>query len=843
MATGLVASSAVNGAHASIPAAAELVEYQKIINLRDLVVAGQHPKLKPLSSTGAASTHASTANSQALVSNSAVHAPFTSSNGTVTQPSQIPAQQIQPNGQLMQAALPVPQDKTPLQIATEQNVSRHELELAIQQEAKRRAIMWPKLDRENILPDFDVDEILRTAQDTVQPLLIDTDKPVSKDKSPARSDGDQSYYSSIDDDADFATSRRELNVSKPCPHFFKGKCKYGDSCKFSHDPAFNAQMKSSGTLTEPNRSYANAGANGPPTKKQKRDEHRNEQFHGNQQGPSGVNLIQGSPNHDAKRLADEQYQRDLARAAQAPGANQASRGHAQRMNPDDRYDLNRGAPESPRQPAYQDRRYSGRGPSPSRDVPVVQSTITSPLAPQPARVSPLAMKAPYVEKNRVDAYGRQVQQIPTPNSQQSQQSGQQTLSRKRRRDNQNGGQEGGNARRRITSPEVRIKDEPVSPKPVEAVPRYVHREEIRRPVDVDAYHQEGRIEPRAVREVQYIEDPGFRRASSPVVRVLSRAGEQRHELRREPELRRVVSERQMIRGESPPMSVREPVYYDSPRQVQAAPREVYMSRSEADLHNSYRASVAPNGPPIEYAGETRHARSPIQIQSGSMAPPPARQRIVRDQYGNEFIERIITEAPRYSVAPDPRYVPEPQYLVRPASRVGSVVPEPARQYREVPAAYRRQDDEPTSPRYEHPAPQPNVPPSARAGSIAPGFQGDYAPERPQIVRINEHPREERYERVVREVVPAGYAERPREVYYDDMSREGGYRVQSVRPEATRYAEPDERYMRQGSMRPPPGGYDRAGASMALPPQQRHEYADGHGAREYTVPNGGPQYVG
>ena len=164
MAADVVALPVVNGIHA--PSASDLAEYEKLIKLRDSVFSGQHPKLK-LSSSSATqdSTQSAAANAQAITSNSAVNATFnlSNANGAVNQPNLLPPPQ--PNGQLM-PAVPLPGfdpallEKSPLLIATESNISRKSLEDAIQQEVKRRQTTWPKLDRENILPAFDVDDIL-----------------------------------------------------------------------------------------------------------------------------------------------------------------------------------------------------------------------------------------------------------------------------------------------------------------------------------------------------------------------------------------------------------------------------------------------------------------------------------------------------------------------------------------------------------------------------------------------------------------------------------------------------------------------------------------------------------
>jgi hypothetical protein len=459
------------------------------------------------------------------------------------------------------------------------------------------------------------------------------------------------------------------------------------------------------------------------------------------------------------------------------------------------------------------RRFSGRqkGPyqngrrydsPPNTDVRIVRSHITSPIAPQPSRVSPLAVaKGPPISQNRRQRQDYAPQRRPggVESARTSPEFSASTTQPRKKRKLQDGRK--GGRRRELASPDPIIKDEPVSPPPFHDVPPLGasrHRPAQTRPIYIDdesprevRYVSERRPEPPPTRPVVY-DVEGRTPATAP--RLLSRADLRNYD-RPEQDLRRVVSLQNL-----PPREYVEPAY-QTPTRLSRAPSYA-IGESNTSSHQVRPYDGQPRVLERSLAREERPPPSPAyrEIEPDhryavpSMAPPPHR-RIIVDEHGNRFYETI--QARQASMAPySAKRLELDSYddlgSVRQSNmRAASVIEEPyheARYVQEMPPpqmVYRRVAEaaRPTTSdvRYVREGPRPATADiryvareavDARAGLRNGGTQiYDYAGRQPTYAEDN--------------VIP----------------RESIVRVSSVRPPARQYEEPQEMFQRVQSVRP------------------------------------------
>lgn len=311
------------------------------------------------------------------------------------------------------------------------------------------------------------------------------------------------------------------------------------------------------------------------------------------------------------------------------------------------------------------------GSIPSPAVPVITNHISTPVAPQPARVSPLTLaKVHGLDTSRgpgLQHPAESAQSSPrnvnrgrknASRNENSPRSGRQSPaaprnqnnnSRKRRREQKENQKEPQkrNANKRVAdSPEPYIKEEPVSPPPLGSLPES----------SLDAARR-GRaggddveiISPRETRPpVYYVEYeqpvPTPRYELEPeVVRVPSRVAYRRVE-RDDHDLRRYASVQYARRPYSP-----QPIPYEPVRYIEAPPanpiyREGSVRPSSTRYIRSERSLSPPYGP-----DPYQRMRTPA-----IMAPPPRPRRIVVDQYGNRYYAEPALPEMRASVAPSTR---------------------------------------------------------------------------------------------------------------------------------------------------------------------------------------------
>ncbi|KAJ5129775.1 uncharacterized protein N7515_005814 [Penicillium bovifimosum] len=435
-----------------------------------------------------------------------------------------------------------------------------------------------------------------------------------------------------------------------------------------------------------------------------------------------------------------------------------------------------------------------RTPSPAI-VKVVQSHITSPVAPQPSRVSPLAIAKGPSAQIHDGRYGlgsepvylepgsaRGSPNAPVPN----------IVSRKRRRlrEGDEGSRQSMYKRQNAEPTEVFIKEEPVSPPPFADDPIVVrdrHPQE-RRPVYVDiasprytpVYESRGPT----MREPVYEIDPYYEAPpDAGRQRTVSRLGTRRP-MREEADLRRVASVQYARQSDYP----RE--YIEAPsRPIRAAsyvverPSQERPRYYEEAPYAQHRYIAADDLPPPTYREPYYEEALPPRV----MAPP--QRRIVVDEHGNQYYE--ILPAPRLQPIPPPpqhrsvSQMPKGAYEERVPHRAGSVraasivqdpygerryvqeMPPPQPVYRRVMPEYARPLTAHERPSYV--APSEGHEPYTRSGSVQ---VAEYLPPR--------HP-----------------------VYIDDRGapQRRLIRTASVHPTQARYENPHEVVQRVGSVRP------------------------------------------
>lgn len=432
--------------------------------------------------------------------------------------------------------------------------------------------------------------------------------------------------------------------------------------------------------------------------------------------------------------------------------------------------------------------------SPGGDVRVIRNHITSPAAPRPSRVSPLANPAQQFTNSRQEY----VRRGPVSGHTSPDVPAQLSIPRKRRRLHDERDRPVSYRRQAVDPPETYIKEEPVSPPPFADIPpaprvRVPHERPVY--IDIASPRYSPRYTPVAdrrepsIKEPTYEADPYARlpeqevHVEPAVPRALSRASNTRRPIRDYQDLRRVASLNQLRQPEIPREYVERPIsrsmrapsyavverpaqermrYYDEPAPVYT---RRYVPVDEQPFPPRYRETYVDEEPP-----------APVT------APPPPQRRIVIDEHGNQYYETM--------------HAPRVQHISRPASRVAkseifddraplrtasvraaSVVEDPygeRRYVQEMPppqVTYRRVTD------YG----QPGV--SDRRSYVAPIEQGEPFTRRGSV-QLADYPARR-----------SAYVDEP------EAPRERLVRLPSVRPVPARYDDPRGVIQRVGSVRP------------------------------------------
>ena len=445
-------------------------------------------------------------------------------------------------------------------------------------------------------------------------------------------------------------------------------------------------------------------------------------------------------------------------------------------------------------------------------VHVIRNHIKSPYAPQPARVSPLAVtKASQVsqlqrahEQGNSTSYDSGNEAI--INQDDPSMIVQPPISKKRRRrpDAQDQARNVAPRGQNASSPVVRIKEEPVSPpsylpapssRQIQQVPVYVNTASAH-PQERIIYHPQDEVRSAQAYEVQ------DRRPITPVTRrVLSRNG-QHFYTDGQPDLRRVVSTKAMRAPPSP--GAFDAQYSDpQPRLMRAASQMHHASPTERSTPIQYRASIQPQARERQSPQYQQARLSPTHNASVDM-PPPAR-RIVVDQFGNRFMEAPLPAERSISVAPTPRQLElEPQY--QPAPPRSAILRRGQPVLVDQKAGYVRQNEIPTSPQFIE---YPTVPRKRQMVQLDEDnqVQDDYDGSREFLRYETRHIPHDQGIDGMKEDNLRMQSVRPAEERYETLPRETLTRVSSVRPQQPRIVslsnqqEMPSRVIRQVSVRP------------------------------------------
>ena len=555
--------------------------------------------------------------------------------------------------------------KSEVLVKAELQQKRQRIERVLEEQCNQsRMASRQKLSDQEALPNFNVSKVLKEAQQIVKPINLIENNGTNRTASPSDSFDDKTFYSSQMNESttEEADDSAKMRSDRPCKYALEGNCRRGDACTFSHDIVSKNRTETDGAgamdidsvdadeqaTSRPSNDVHTAPPNDDRNPALDRIEQLEEQLRNlkAQQGRVSPNVVKNrlgdsqithdepaySPPDAGDVVAVRQTGRDEIRETgkgrlQRPGENRAP---TVVENSSREYIRRDQIPQSP----------------PSSEVRVVRNHITSPAAPQPARVSPLAVaRIPQVHQGQRVFSDNQPSREPRAEAPSARQSPPISLQPRKRRRETDFHDKARNvaARRDVASPEVYIKPEPVSPPP-RAEPSEPwqprRRQDASRPIYVETdsprYQAQDPViyQPRSAIEVpqRYLADE--RRPLTPAAhRVISRNGQlASHE---EQDLRRVVSTRQIRVPQSPIEQ------YAPPKPASArATSQVYRPQSDHAIALQPRASVQPQ--PISSRADRDQSLSPLPrarlsptIREPLSMAPPAR-RIVVDQYGHRY---------------------------------------------------------------------------------------------------------------------------------------------------------------------------------------------------------------
>ncbi|KAI4288450.1 MAG: hypothetical protein L6R35_002290 [Caloplaca aegaea] len=769
----------------------EISQYERIIELRDEIFAGTHPRLKLLYPDTIRDDAGDGVNGDEPI----IHpkpSQFYQEPGSITLPEHAgqnlsatatnsrlpprppPSAHSLRNGNEAAAIDPIFLTKSDVLLRAETQQRRQRIERVLADKVKeKQAISKQKGFDQDFMPDFVVTDVLKRAQELVKPVKFANDRAANGNASVSDSFDENTFYSSqMDESTPETTDKPELPrktaPTQNCKFFIRGdRCPYGDQCIYAHDPTMrrggqgqksqpaivtrnnaDTQAPPGPRNTEQQRTL-NADSASKPVSQAERIAELEDQLRALRSekadtsvGPSRINTRNAQQAH----LEEAVYSPP---DAVAPKPNEVAL--AKRKDLDEQQQRASALTEGSRR-EYPQRETAATSPV-FNEGRIVRSHITSPVAPQPARVSPLAVaKAPAIAQRH-----RQQRHVNDPfheaanGTSPAQSSGQQQVSNPRKRKK---GRESGERtrnvvpRREVCSPNIHVKEEPLSPPPFSQPTETWHsrrRVEGRGPIYVDEvsprYHaQEGgeyrsnvidRPPPRYVLDDYRVPQPSTY----------------------EPDLRRIVSTSQAR------ASLAGNERYPSPHPHPAhAVSHVYVPRQEQEMPRQYRGSMQPEA--VTYR-ERELPPSPRFRDEAIMAPPP--RRIVVDQHGNQFYEQEATPMPRprqSSAAPSFRRGPPEVTFESPAPRQSIArIPHPV----DDKGSYIRRGPFSPQPRFvEYLSPTDNRVPVDRDMGMY--YGNEFQPRRADGVRVLDY--------------PAAHANG---AYEDMRAIEGISRVSSVRP--------------------------------------------------------------
>ncbi|KAL9615415.1 MAG: hypothetical protein Q9167_000093 [Letrouitia subvulpina] len=722
-------------------------QYQKIIKLRNDVFAHNHPRLRLLSQNerlpneptqllhtpGAprgTSQHAfrnQTEPSQVRDSNTGT----TKSN---TSPFKLPkVTHLDPTKLSSSAIDPVLLTKSEVLVKAELQQKRQRLERTLEEQLKdKKNSSKPRSFDQDAWPDFDVDEVLRKAQELVKPLKPAESNNTNRIFSSSDSFDENTFYSSqmndsTSEEAEKLERRPKRFRMKPmCKYYLDGvHCPFGESCAYSHDPELRQKLEEESVKAKNGESFG--------TDKPQKQAKSNPQSTPQQLSASGKG--EEKPMSKAERIARLEVQLRALRSENQDDSNHAGPNRARenreayeesaysppdaippkqnwpnRQNPASAEKPNKQRTSMGQKPLSVEREYGRREMQPSpfaNDGKVIRNHITSPLAPQPARVSPLAVaKVPKISQPQTNQYDTDYPSrgsVDTTSPVRSPRGRVHTLNPRKRRRIRSSGDKVRNVmpRRTADSPDVHIKDEPMSPPSYSRSLRVwqSHRPE-EGPIFTDSTSPQYRDRDGIIYDSRNVYPQRPMNVYSEMGSAPSRQGHsiapvyQPYSVYEEPELRRVVSMRQARLAEPVPPGHLSP-HVSSAR----ASSQAYLPRQDPEFSRQYRASVHPmihprNNHELTPSPVYREAgTSPTFIEPVAMAPPP--RRIIMDQHGNRFIETQPDRERQPSLVPINRHLEYAQRLTTPVRRPSpGRDPAPLRSVNEPRMVYREKSPAP-----------------------------------------------------------------------------------------------------------------------------------------------------
>jgi hypothetical protein len=848
MAQGAVAPAPTNGAGPALSAEElrEILEYERIVQFRDAVLAGTHPRVKiPPHLVGkqihptrnVSSPSASTPRANMLVQ------PARSTPGSYNEESSSFYNRSPNNPRSATGAhVPIPSkseinpillEKSDDLIKAEIQLQRQRLERALREQIEQRRIAAKALlQTSESLPSFDISEVLSKALAIVHPSTVAEVEPSVGARSSASDSFDENtFYSSQHDTPELLSpsqdqqkepvdmqSRGVASVDERPAEFYSSKNQVGDRDV---------------VITGASLSNDNHMQEAPDTRHSPSNQTRTAPFYeqtsamANSESSSSRGALAG--NTSASETTQDAAQSSKRPNNSAEAGNMASKQRLDQMVVQD-------TSQDLLQQAVEDVRAS----------PLIRAHNLSPIAPQPARVSPLATaREPPVLRHanladeappaQVAALRNRASGISSTDSSPKGAKASEKKKDKKKKKRK--------AKEAVDTPESPyIKPEPRSPSPfaVAPLPRPQKRQRQSGQYAAELNYDEPRFEHEE--EVQEQAPERYMEARAP--RAYERY-EDRYDTERprpEPAYRRVEREENDYRRVSEGSHARRPqspAVYAVPyppseiRQVRAASHTV-LDRRVLEEPRYYRepiptASVRPDA-------DRERSKSPILRDRRSpipMGPPRKPLRIVIDEYGNEYIDPTPVPSMRQSVPPPIRY--RESELVYERAPVRAVPTRtPIIEYDEERNTYRRASPALALPRRVATQPEYSAQPPEyrsyrqREYSVRPTVMAPPGEEYVQI-RAPERRHVSHYEEAPREYAPRTPSVRPEPVRYE-MPREYAPRLQSVRPEA-----PAREYA--GSVRPE--------GRREIAPQAQREYSvrpvESVPRREYLAEPEGERY--
>lgn len=633
----------------------EVREYEKILAINDQVFSGTHPRLNvpqhlvrkpgrnvqnvplqthlpknPPPTAVLANTPVVTTTKQPY--NSSQSAATRNALPAASQPARVaskPTSEIDPifltkSDDLIRAELQLQRQRL-------ERALRDQVESKKQETKQRPAVQDTK-------PDFDVSEVFKQALEAVKPVSL-SDASEASGPGGAASDSfdDNSFYSSRAPDSPPQTGGQHKSspVAVIAP---TGPAARGPVTHYADELQRLEALNRPGSDQEMPDAYLVADQRQSHSQKQGR-------YH---KAEAPVSRFRDS--HRSEIVDEPEY------SPPAPAVPPADHGEHPRG-------LETGAGRTSRLDArYPDRTRDIRKPPSPTNVKVVRNHITSPAAPRPSRVSPLATaKVPSVQQVRDERPSDQVYSdldsargSPNPPAFQ-------VMSRKRRRlrEGDEGPRQTSHRTQNAEPVEAFIKEEPVSPPPFADDSTVVRsRNPAERPIYIDiaspqytpVYETRGPL----VREPVYEIDP-YHEPLSDVgpQRTISRLSIRRP-IREEADLRRVASSQYARQSdyareyiEAQPRPVRAASYV-----VERPLQERSRYYEDAPPYTQHRYIAADDMLPSTYREAYYEEAPPVRM----MAPP--RRRIVVDEHGTQYYE--LPQAPRLQpMAPPPPPPPRP----------------------------------------------------------------------------------------------------------------------------------------------------------------------------------------